>query len=361
MTHDEFEKQEAERLAGTIAWLETADPDDWHRFAVDFQWAEPMDTLYWIVRQEHCDTATAQKLFWQCEPACFIEEDDGSGDEPDPHTDWNKEIVVHIARRFASGGYTRSEIAYTSDIDTRTRYVELLEMEQEFKNPNIRTTREMVENREGREVWPDREFYARFPEPFWHGSPPSEPEPGVEYVPYEPEGYRESMRAIDLIEQEARRRLPQRLKTGPDPELDLAEVHAGARWLVYYAICAGALLPAIVAVNPADKRNGLAWVVAIAALLYMLWQGVGVVREMKTYLRYSRRQLSLAWAAASFSFLIAIGAALSSAGLVAMRGSKHGLAPLVLTGLLLALPLIWVAAKPLTGALINRRSITATV
>lgn len=360
MTDEEYNQQEAERLAGTIAWLEQADPDDWHRFALDFQWAEPLDTLYWIVRQERCDTATAQMLFWQCQPGCFIDEDDGSGD--DPHTDWNKEIVVHIARRFSSGGYERSELAYTSDTSTRTDYVDLLRMEQELDNPNFRTTPGLIENRAGREVWPDRDFYARFPEAFWHGSPPSEPEEGVEYVLYEPPGFAEKMRALDLIEQEARRRLPPRLKTGPDPELDLTEVHAEARWLVYYMIFAGALLPAIAGANLAEKRNQLGWGLAVVALIYLLWLSVSAVREMNNYLRYSRHRLSPSWAGLSLALNMAIGATLSavSLGSIGLLRDRYGLVPIALTGILMALPILWVAAKPLTRALINPRSIVAS-
>ncbi|MDP3673548.1 MAG: DUF4274 domain-containing protein [Novosphingobium sp.] len=354
MTDEEYDKQEAARLAGTIAWLEKADPDDWHRFALDFQWAEPFDTLYWIVRQERCDAATAQMLFWLCQPGYFIGEDDGSSDEPDPHTDWNKEIVVHIARRFSSGGYARSELGYTSDTSTRTDYVDLLRMEHELDNPNFRTTPGLIENRSGREVWPDRDFYARFPKAFWHGSPPSEPEEGVEYVPLEPPGYRETMRVLDLVEQEARRRLPPGLKTGPDPELDLTEVRAEARWLALYTISAGSTLALIVKLHSAKPL-----LLGTIALLWVCWSIWSSVREIQTHLRYSRRKLNMPWASALLGLVLLIAMGLTSISLGAIGNFRiaHGLVPTILTGLALVLPLLWLAAKPLAGLLVNPRGV----
>jgi hypothetical protein len=354
MTEDDFEQQERDRLAGTIAWLEAADPDDWHRFVLDFQWAESFDTLYWIVRQDRCDAATAQMLFWLCQPACFIEEDDGSGDDPDPYTDWNKEIVVHIARRFASGGYPRSELAHVPDTGTRTDYVDLLRMEGELQRPNFRTSPRLIETRQGRQVWPDRDFYARFPEAFWHGNPPSEPEEGVEYVPYEPPGYRETMRAVDLIEQEARRRLPSRLKTGPDPELDLTEVRSDARWLMLYMMSAGA---GVISIAIAGSLKAL--IFCSVAILWTCWSTWSSLREIRTYLRYSRRQLNAPWAGALLGlvFVVAMGLTVASIRPVGRLGLAYGLLPTILAGLVVVLPLLWLVAKPLAALLLKPRGI----
>jgi hypothetical protein len=360
MTDEEYEQLEAGRLAGTIAWLETADPDDWHRFALDFQWAESFDTLYWIVRQERCDTATAQMLFWQFQPGCFIDEDDGSGDESDPHTDWNKEIVVHIARRFLSGGYLRSEIAYTSDTSTRTDYVDLLRMEQELKNPNFRTAAGLIENRVGREVCPDREFYARFPEQFWHGSPPSEPEDGVEYVLYEPTGYAETMRAVDLVEQAARRALPPHLKMGPDPEIDLTEVHSEARWLHINMFCLGALcaaIPNFAASRAGPAVGGAMGVLAASYVGYLIFLNF---RKMKKYLGYNRVRLRQSQLAVLVTTSFPVGASLAYLFLIklGMLTTAFGFVPIVIVGVILITPTLWFFAKLITDTLISPRSLS---
>lgn len=62
-TMDDLDDEERKRLAANIAWLERADPDDWHRVALDFNWSEPLALLDWIAGQAECDAATALTIF----------------------------------------------------------------------------------------------------------------------------------------------------------------------------------------------------------------------------------------------------------------------------------------------------------
>jgi hypothetical protein len=212
----EVEGDEEAHLAANIAWLETADPDDWHRVALEFNWSDYLYVLDWIVRQPHCDIATALTIFWKGEPACFMEEEGEDAEEPDGFGDLNKAICAYIAERVRAGGYTRSEICFTPDTWTKRNYVELVDMEKEMSQPNIRTHPDLIRNRGGREVEPDYAFSLRYPQQFHHSSydPPSLDDDGDYELVVRP-GADDMMAEVKRVERAAYDRLPDWLQQQP--------------------------------------------------------------------------------------------------------------------------------------------------
>jgi len=135
---DDLNEQERNRLAANIAWLESTDPDDWHRVALDFNWSEPLHLLDWIVQQVNCDAATALTIFWKGEPANWLQEEGSKPERPNGFSYLNKKICAYIGSRIGTGGYTRSKIAYVPDAWTKKDYIDLAAEETRLENPNFR-------------------------------------------------------------------------------------------------------------------------------------------------------------------------------------------------------------------------------
>jgi hypothetical protein len=162
----DLDDDEKQLFEAKIAWLTAADPDDWHRVVQDFDWGEPLYLIDWIVRQDRCDVATALDVFWKGQPACWIEEGETSGEEPDGFSYLNKKICEYVADRVRNGGYSRSEIAFKPDTFRKKDYLDLAEEEKRFSRPNIRSHPDLIHDRDGREVDVDKSFYQRYPEEF---------------------------------------------------------------------------------------------------------------------------------------------------------------------------------------------------
>lgn len=93
-----------------LAQLRAGSPDDWHRYAFDLNWDDPLDGLFWIVRQPQCDRATAHLIFWKGEPTGYEWERD---DEPMGADEYAVAPMLRfIAERFNAHGFPRAEIAY---------------------------------------------------------------------------------------------------------------------------------------------------------------------------------------------------------------------------------------------------------
>lgn len=144
-----------------IAWLKTATPDDWHRVALDYNWDEGVETLYWIVQQPDCDRATALDIFWKGQPAWFLCLALKEGrDEADDQT-WT--MLKYIAARINARGYTRSKIAFDATPSLRQDYDELAGYAKQLPNSPLQAHRDMLRSARGREVVNDMEFYRRYP------------------------------------------------------------------------------------------------------------------------------------------------------------------------------------------------------
>lgn len=166
---DNMDEEERNHLAANIAWLESSDPDDWHRVALDFNWGEPPHILDWIVRQAGCDIATALTIFWQGEPSYWIKEGEESVKRSNGFTDPVEGICIYIANRIAAGNYIRSKIAYTPDTWRKKDYVDLVAQERLLTAPNFRSHPDLIRKRRGRRIENDAKFYSRYPQEF-HGS-----------------------------------------------------------------------------------------------------------------------------------------------------------------------------------------------
>ena len=201
MTND-LDSDEKRQFDAKIAWLKKADPDEWHRVAMDFNWGEPLYLLDWIVRQPECDVATALTIFWQGEPTCWLDEDGASDEEPNGFSYLNREICAYIAKRVGAGGYTRSKIDFAPDTFTKSQYVELAEAVTGFTKPNIPTHKDLIRRRSGRTVENDHRFYARYPQEFHYSTLIDLPEPAPGLM----DGYKR-------VEEATRRLLPSWLRT----------------------------------------------------------------------------------------------------------------------------------------------------
>ena len=202
---NDLDEEERNHLAANIAWLESTDPDDWHRVALDFNWGEPLYLLDWIVRQADCDVATALILFWKGEPGCWIEEERSESERPNGFSYLNKKICAYIANRIGAGGYTRSKIAYAPDTWTKKDYVDLAAVEKQLANPNFRTHPDLIRERDGRMVLNDAAFYSRYPDDFRHSFACEQPGDTPRST--------ELMQRVRLVEQATLRLLPSWLRS----------------------------------------------------------------------------------------------------------------------------------------------------
>ena len=165
-------------VAAQIEWLETADPDEWHRVVLDFNWGEPLWLLDWIVKQPVCDLATALTVFWVGQPMAWLEEsDDFNTGEPDEFSWLNAQLCAEIAHHVAAGDfYTRSEIAFEPDAFTKKDYLDLSTAVAAMERPAFPAPRALITSRPGRHVENDAAFYARYPEHLRYSTPIELPE-----------------------------------------------------------------------------------------------------------------------------------------------------------------------------------------
>lgn len=165
---DSLDDEERSQLVATIAWLDSAGPDDRHRAALDFNWSQPLYLIDWIVRQADCDVATALTVFWTGEPTAWMIEQGSSTEKPNGHSYLNRQICMYIANRVEAGGYTRSRIAFTPEWGTKKDYVDLVAIEKSLTSPNFRTHPDLIRKRRGRRIENDGDFYRRYPEDSHH-------------------------------------------------------------------------------------------------------------------------------------------------------------------------------------------------
>jgi len=193
-----------ELLAAQIAWLESADRDEWHRVMLDFNWGEPLNLLHWIATHPDCDLGTALTMFWLGQPAAWLAEaDDFAAEEPDEFSWLNAKICADIAHRVAAGSYARAEIAFTPDGFTKKDYAELLELTESLDDPTFPVPRALITSQTGRTVENDLEFYGRYPQHLRYSTPME--------LPDFPE-WRQTEKKLQRIEKKALRGLPRWLR-----------------------------------------------------------------------------------------------------------------------------------------------------
>ena len=95
-----------------VRWIVLeAEPEDWHRVMIDWNWDN--DTLIpaWISRSPRCDRATALQVFWWGQPEDTLER---TGDRSREAGN-DMEFLDDIRARWRAGFYRRSEFAFDFD------------------------------------------------------------------------------------------------------------------------------------------------------------------------------------------------------------------------------------------------------
>lgn len=99
-------------------WIEFADwlinqstPNDWHYIVNNWNWDNGHAPLFWIVKQDECDKATALEIFFAAEPYYFVAFGLDRSSVPGMHR-IVYDLIMEIKQRFEQGRYTRSTIEY---------------------------------------------------------------------------------------------------------------------------------------------------------------------------------------------------------------------------------------------------------
>ena len=93
-----------------LTYLAQASPDEWHQVAWNWNWDNPSDAIYWIIRQPTCDRGAALLAYWCATSRYFAQY--ATRDAVPEHELDGHDLVAEIERRYLAGGYTRQEIAY---------------------------------------------------------------------------------------------------------------------------------------------------------------------------------------------------------------------------------------------------------
>ena len=114
MTEEEaFEKVALEHYA-------LGGPRLWYRVAKEWNWDNGTWALEWIVSQESCTRATAQAVFWKCEPEWFLPTSGKT--ELEKSIKSNKEtfnLANLILRNWIAGFYKKSKVGLVATLAFR--------------------------------------------------------------------------------------------------------------------------------------------------------------------------------------------------------------------------------------------------
>ncbi len=91
--------------------LRSANPDEWHAFATQWNWDNGLAPLIWIAKRPECDRATAAHIYWGLGPEYFAKY---GCEEPDPGywDDLSYSTIQDIVERWERGFYRRSELRW---------------------------------------------------------------------------------------------------------------------------------------------------------------------------------------------------------------------------------------------------------
>ena len=157
-----------------IAWLAQATPEQWHSFASAFNWSDDLSPLFWIVRQDRCDMATALMIFWLSAPGWDLMM--MAKGEPD-YSRPESEMVRYIAGRIAARGYRRRKIAWDADPQMRSDFEEMKANVASILNPPWNPHPDMLRTRGDAEVSESYSAWHERPEDvrtgFWLDLPPA--------------------------------------------------------------------------------------------------------------------------------------------------------------------------------------------
>ena len=166
----DWEAQARER----IEWLKGQTPEDWHRFALGFNWGDDLAPLEWIVQQETCDMATALLVFWRSEPAwdLMMMAEEGTG-----YSRSESALITTIANRICEKGYWRRKIAWDAEPGNHADFEDMKRYVAGIDNPPWRPHKRMLKTIWGAEVLDSEEAWEERPDNvrtgFWLDLPDS--------------------------------------------------------------------------------------------------------------------------------------------------------------------------------------------
>ena len=97
-----------------ISWAKRQSPNVWHAATGNLNWDEAMPIIDWIVSQPACDRATAQRIFFLCNPDWWLQYPDRKAVE-----DWQIEgfdLCSALVQRWNSGFYSNTHIQSDPDV-----------------------------------------------------------------------------------------------------------------------------------------------------------------------------------------------------------------------------------------------------
>jgi hypothetical protein len=86
-----------------LAWLQENGADEWHRWAISWNWDHGTELFEWIVDQPNCDRGTALSLYYNAQPDFYtryasVEAIDGIHSE-------SVDLMMRICERWREGAY----------------------------------------------------------------------------------------------------------------------------------------------------------------------------------------------------------------------------------------------------------------
>lgn len=110
-------KQILYAIEGKSSYKRLKNPDQWHIFALNWNWDDGFQPLQWIIRQNNCDKGTALFIYWHADPVVYCQYSDRSevvlGGKNVELYDFIKEIEV----KYTSNFYTRNRIKFNPPND----------------------------------------------------------------------------------------------------------------------------------------------------------------------------------------------------------------------------------------------------
>jgi hypothetical protein len=226
-----------------IGWLAGATPEQWHSFALGFNWDDPLEPLFWIVRQDDCDMATALTIFWRSVPSWDLMKL-ANGEEV-----YDREeapLIDYIANRIGGRGYQRRKIAWDPEPIMRSDYESIKAYVAAIGDPPWRPHRDMIRPVDGREIVESFEDWDARPEAvrtgFWLDLPP-----------------------CDIV----------------TPGMEEAGGQLGSS--LFYLFALGAALPMLAALGGKPDENMLSMVVLLPLLGWWAWsiaRGTSITRSL---------------------------------------------------------------------------------
>lgn len=345
---DEDEKQ---RFKANVEWLAAADPDDWHRVALDFNWDEPLYLLYWIVQQDNCDIATALDIFWKGQPTYWLAEEGEDKEKPNGWSYLNRKMCIYIANRVRVRGYRRSEIAFSPDTFTQKDYVDLAASEMRYCKPNIRTHSDLIRNRVGRKVDLNGRFYRRYPEEFHLSFYDEEFSDALEQGLFETRRSAALARKVEKAAHAALRSFPAWLK----PQLDNENVESEAMYLFINIFFIGFMLTTLFTGRLTRFGPTMGWIIGSSVTLYLSYLALSHFQTIRYMLNSCGLALSKVWLATTTMIGLISGSAAAYlvVGPLAALRENYGMVVAAIVGLALMLPIFGFLSKFLVDKLVG--------